>query len=51
MLLGHLWRGGDIVVLFGHCQLHDSGAENGEGTAVLASLSLHWDWADEVSVQ
>ncbi len=51
ILLGHLWQCSGIGVLLGHCWLHNSGAEDGEGTAVLALLSLHQDQADEVSVQ
>jgi hypothetical protein len=38
-------------VLLGRHRLRDSGAEDGEGTVVLASLSLCRDRADEVSVR
>jgi hypothetical protein len=38
-------------VLLGLCWLHDTGAEDGEATAVLASLSLRRNLADDVSVQ
>ena len=51
MLLGHLHVRGGIGMLFGCRWLHDSRAEDGVGTAVLALLSLHQDQADEVSVQ
>jgi hypothetical protein len=51
MLLGHFWWRGGIGVLMGRRRLHNSGAEDGDGTVVLALLSLHWDRADEVSVQ
>jgi hypothetical protein len=51
MLLGNLRGRGGIGVLLGRRRLHDSGAEDGEGTAVLASLSLRRDGADEVSAQ